>query len=379
MFDSDRADQAGGASRSERSTGSGCGVSRGGKAHRVAPGAWALLALCVAAPGAGSAQEAAPEAGPGTSGAAIEAAVHIDRGEGELPILVARDERLEFDVHIDLGILGSPRVGEVTIATRVEPIAASPLLVGAPSPTPASADRSERVVIEAIAEGRYKVYEVRDETSTVILPQEWPSVIHRKVQTGSEHRRRELMLGTRDGEPVAEYRADRHCKGCRSRSHYLKPAWPWQDEKHCEKCKRGEHRIWKDPRTRAVPEGTIDMLSSIQLARTMVAKGEQHLSFTMIDKQELWTVDLERGARARHEVEAGTFDAVEVRLSTRVPPSETDRDPEDFEGLFGIHGTISMWFDERSGRPVLITGRVPAGPFELSARVELARVRRGSP
>ena len=314
-----------------------------------------------------------PHAAPASqdAGEAVDAAYRIERGPDELPILVPRDETLSFDVHLDLGILGSPRVGKVTLSTRVEPIAKSPLLF---EDAEADEDAGERVVIEAVAEGSYKVYEVRDVTSTLILPQAWPAVIHRKTQTGTENRRRELMIGVREDRSVSEYRADHHCGGCRSRKHYLKPVWPWQDEEHCDKCKRGEHRVWKEPREREVPEGTIDMLSSILLARTMVAEGEEHLTFTMLDKMELWTVEIELGKRARQEVKAGKFDAVEVRLSTTVPPGETGRE-DDFEGLFGIQGTISMWFDQESGRPVLITGRVPAGPLKLNARVELASVR----
>jgi len=312
--------------------------------------------------------------------APVEASYRIERGAGELPILVPRSETLSFDVHLELGILGSPRVGKVTIKTRVEPIEASPLLaagVGAGAGAGLEASREpagERVVFEAIAEGDYKVYEVREVLTTILLPQDWPAVVHRKVQTGTESRRRELLLGVREGVFTGEYRSDRHCDGCTSRAHYLKPAWPWQSEKHCESCKRAEHREWREPRSEPAPEGAIDMLSAVQLARTMVAQGEQRLTFTVLDKLTPWVIDLKRGKSERQEVAAGTFDAVEIRISTRPPPDAEGRD-EDFAGLFGIHGTISMWFDQSAGYPVLITGSVPVGPLTLSARVELASVR----
>ena len=324
----------------------------------------------VAPTGSAASEEPSPSAKPALEEERpVEATFRIDRGDQRLPIMVPRDERLKFDVRLNLGILGSPQVGKVTIKTLVEPLDASPLLIGDGAPQPVG----ERVLFEAVAEGAYKVYEVRDVTSTLILPQEWPAIVHRRVQTGSEHRRRELMIGIVDGVPTGEYRSDTHCKGCRSRGHYLKPAWPWQSEKHCVKCKRGEHRVWKDPKRKEVPAEAIDMLSAIQLARTMVAQGEQRLEFTMLDKLELWQVELERGERARQEVSAGSFDAVEIRLTTQ-PPEERKRD-EDFEGLFGIQGSISMWFDELSGVPVLITGHVPAGPIKLNVRVELDSIR----
>jgi hypothetical protein len=299
---------------------------------------------------------------------AEEAVYRVDRGPGELPLLVPRHERLEYGVHLDLGLLGEPRVGTVTIETRVESFGASPLLVRGEQ------QRGERVVIEAVARGSYKLYEVRDTISTLMLPGPWPKIIHRKVASGSQHRRRELSLGTRAGEFVAEYRSDHHCDGCQSRAHFLEPTFPWQDESHCPECRRAEHRVWKEPRSKSVPADALDMLSGIQLARTMVAQGEERLSFKLLDKLELWLVDVERGPRQRLEVAAGTFDAVELRLKTRPPPDDPKR-TEDFEGLFGIQGEIALWFDERSGRPVLITGRLPAGPLDLDVRVELVRAR----
>jgi hypothetical protein len=294
----------------------------------------------------------------------------VERGEGEVPLIFPRDEKLVYGVRLELGILGTPRVGSVTIETRVEPVPReSPLLV---SEAAAEPPQGERVVIEATAEGSYKLYEVRDVTSTILLPGEWPSVVHRKVQTGSESRRRELLLGRKDGQLVAQYRSDHHCDGCRSRAHFLEPAWPWGKESHCEGCRRGEHRVWKEPRTKPVPEDVIDVMSAIVLARTMVAQGVERASFRMIDKLELWLVDVTAGARERHELPAGSFDAVELRLKTRPPPEDKRRE-DDFEGLFGIQGEIAMWFDRRAGTPVLVTGRIPAGPLKLNVRVELER------
>lgn len=313
-----------------------------------------------------------PEEPPAKSNGAraAEAAYRIDRGPDELALLVPRQEMLEYGVRIELGLLGSPRVGSVTIETRVEPLGASSLLVREAG----EQERGERVVIEAVAEGSYKLYEVRDTISTLILPGEWPAIIHRKVVSGSDHRRRDLTLGTREGVFQAEYRSDHHCDGCDSRAHFLEPTWPWQEESHCSGCRRAEHRVWKEPRTKSVPADALDMLSGILLARSMVSQGAQRLSFKLLDKLELWLVDVELGERARHKVGAGTFDAVEIRLKTRPPPDDPKR-ADDFEGLFGIQGTISMWFDERSGVPVLIAGRVPAGPLELNVRVELVRAR----
>jgi hypothetical protein len=112
------------------------------------------------------------------------------------------------------------------------------------------------------------------------------------------------------------------------------------------------------------------MLTAIQLARTMIADDEDSLKLVLIDKLELWDVTLSRGASKFQKVRAGVFDAVEIRMVTRPPAGAEGRD-NDFEGLFGIKGSISMWFDADTGVPILIEGEVPVGPVDLSVRVEL--------
>jgi hypothetical protein len=327
------------------------------------------------APPAGEKPSAAPAGEGGKSPAGGDKSsgpLRILRGEGELPILVPRDEELVFQVSLNLGILGDPRVGTVTISSRVDPYHATPLLIdGEPRL------QGERATVSALAEGRYAVYELHELITTILVPQEWPSVIHRNRQWGTENRQNELLIGEKDGQFVASYRSDRHCKGCLLRSHFVKPSWVWQDEHHCKKCKRAEHRVWRDPKTIALPEGTLDMVSAVMLARTMVREGVERVSFPMLDKDELWHVVVTRGARRTLATPAGRFDAVQVLLNTRPPPGEKGRE-EDFEGMFGIHGTIDIWMEAKSGVPVLIHGLVPAGPLDLDVNIALSSFR-GTP
>ena len=42
--------------------------------------------------------------------------------------------------------------------------------------------------------------------------------------------------------------------------------------------------------TREIPPGTLDMLSAVYLARTMVREGVENVSFPLVDKQKLWNV-----------------------------------------------------------------------------------------
>lgn len=331
----------------------------------------ALGALALATPAAQDQEPTPQEATPQEAGSR-EAAwaggrpFRIDRGD-ELPIIVPREEELVFEVRLDFGAFGAPVLGTVTMSIDVEPFEPSSLLLTVDE------EPGELVRFRAVAEGSYQVYTVRDVTETVILPQEWPRVIHRKTQTGTENRKRELLLGDKDGVHVAALRKDRHCKGCDLRSHWVKPGWIWQKEHHCKDCDRPEHSVWRPFKEAEVPREALDMLSAIQLARTMVAEGEDQLTFQLVDGLDVWDVELRRTGKGRKKVRAGTFDAVKVSLKTRRADAKDD---DEFVGLFGMHGSVKMWFDVEHGFPVLIEGEVPVGPIDFNVSVELKSIRR---
>ena len=47
------------------------------------------------------------------------------------------------------------------------------------------------------------------------------------------------------------------------------------------------------------------------------------------------------------------------------------QDQRKFKGLFGIHGSLSFYLEEKSGVPVSIEGTVPIGPLNLIATIRL--------
>lgn len=288
--------------------------------------------------------------------------------------VVPRDEKLVYDVILNLGII-SPDVGKVTITSKVEPFRATPLLLASAAPAPSG----EQAVLSARAEGQYAVYTLDELITTAHLPQAFPAILHRSTQSGTENRKREVSLGYKDGKFVSVYRRDTHCKKCTQKSHFVEPTWAWQDAEHCDGCKRPEHRIWKDPVTREAPEACVDMLTAVYVARAMVLEGRETADFQLMDRDELWDVHLKRGkSKKRIDVAAGEFDAYEITLETRVPKSETGRDESDFSGLFGIHGELSIWVEATTGVPIWIRGVVPVGPIELDVGVELSAFR-GTP
>lgn len=277
-----------------------------------------------------------------------------------------RDEQLEYGVSIDLGLLGSARVGGVVMSAQVVPLEEDQA-----TRAPSDAVR-EQALVSARARGEYQVYTLDETIRTRFQPLDWPRFQHETVQRGTENRRRELTIGVRAGEGVASYRSDGHCKGCEDDAHFVDPTFFWNSRKHCKSCKAGEHRVWRDAKEKKIPADALDMVSAVMLARTVVQQGKPGAKFTMLDRDRLWEVEISRGRRERHRVSAGTFDLVEVLLVTRPPEGEVGRSA-DFQGLFGLKGNISIWMHPESGVPVEISGRLPAGIVELDVRIELEK------
>lgn len=304
--------------------------------------------------------EEAPPTGP----------LRIERGEGLLALLVPRGEELEFEVEIDLGALGEPTVGRVTLSSGAEPYSE-----GLPPRGGAGRKRGKEVGwLKSTARGSHLGYSLDHELYVRHLPQVMPRVLFTDTQKGSENRRRKLKVGESDGKLVVAYEHDGHCKGCENREHFVESKWIWGKPSHCDKCKKAEHRKWKEPPlTREVPPGTLDMLSAVYLARTMVEEGLDSAKFSLVDKQKLWDVELTRGKRKVIEVPAGRFECTQVQLVTRVPAGEP-RDGEGFQGLFGIQGSIAIWVHSKTGVPVLISGTLPVPVLgDLDVRVELTK------
>jgi hypothetical protein len=255
----------------------------------------------------------------------------------------------------------------VTLTAGVEPY-----ISALPAPGEDLAGSGKEVGwIHSRASGRYLGHTLEHEIGVRHLPQEWPRLFERDVRRGSRNNVREIKLGTLDGAFVLEHRRDHHCEGCKNREHYVEGSMPWSRPHHCDDCRRAEHRVWKPARTRPIPAATVDVLSAVFLARTFVRTGEARSEFPLVSKDDLWTVTLTRGDSAVQETPAGRFTCVRVGVASSVPAGEKDRDPEDFEGLFGLHGDLRIWVHDPTGIPVVIEGQAPVGPFDLQVRARL--------
>ena len=277
--------------------------------------------------------------------------------------MIPRDETLTYTVAIDLGILGDLRVGTVVLSSGE---------LDAGESEPAGWLRSE-------ATGSYLGYKLEETLDVQFRPQEWPALNYTDIQTGSENRRHELRLGVREGRPAMQFDEDHHCPGCSRPEHQVSSIWPWGKPHHCDGCKRMEHRIWDVSITRPTPAGTVDLLSAVYLARSMVEEGRSTESIPVLDEEKLWILTLRTGDRREIATAAGKFACTLVELETSVPAGEV-RKKKDFSGLFGIQGKIGIWMDTAAGVPVQITGDLPVPVIgRLSVNANLASYRGTAP
>jgi hypothetical protein len=322
-----------------------------------------VIALDVGAPTLGAAQASAAatsEVADATRGTVLQAGseklpLQVERGLGVPPLLIPRDESLEFVVHVEYGPLAAD-LGSVWLRTGVKPYQASLLLPRADPPL--GAPPKETAWVQARAKGGALTYESDTTLTAWHLPQAWPSLRYTHEQKGSEVRSSEQLFGFKDGAHRASLRRDTD-KG----------------------APRGS-RIWKDPKERDAPAGTIDMVSAGYLARQLFSRNVDQITAPMIDKNKLWDVTLRKGGRLDLTVPAGRFEAVELVLITKLAASEpTPKDPADaaFEGPFGIHGDLKILLEAKTGVPLRFEGTLPLGILgNLHAEISLVKYR-GTP
>lgn len=271
--------------------------------------------------------------------------LEIRLGDDFLPLLIPRGEVLEFVARVDvIGLTAD--AGRVSLKSGVHPFQAglfAPKVEGA-----------ETAWIEARALGEYGVYSMDSRIESLFQPQAWPSLVHRFTQTGSEQRRRELLVGVREegSPPVLSYRTDTRTGAPKGT------------------------RIWRDPREYAVPFGTVDTVGASFVVRSMVRDGRRVATLNTLDKERVWETALTLGAESFMETPAGTFRVREVHLATRLLSERGEEiDPKDadegFSGPFGIRGHIRMFVEASTGIPIAVRGSVPAGPIDVGLQVLL--------
>lgn len=267
--------------------------------------------------------------------------VVVDLGPGLDPMRVTPGEELDYRIRLSVGSVDT-EVGRARIETGFEPY--RPPLFGAPKDG-ASGDVTW---IRTTVRGGYQVYNVEQSIETRLQPSAWPRLLQRYDQTGTEQRRREVKIGVKDGRNLGELRSD------------------------TDDGAPAGGRIWRAPVTFEVPPGAVDSMAALYLSRRLIEEDLESLDFLMVDKRRVWNVNITRGERLDLQTGLGVREAIELVLTTtRAEPESEQVDRSEFEGPFGIKGDLHLWFDVATGIPLLIAGRVPAGPVEIEVEIRL--------
>ena len=255
-------------------------------------------------------------------------------------LLIPRAEELVYRAYLDY-LLGETHVGKVvqtcTVEQQKQPLVATrPVAMG------------ETACIKLEAEAEYFMMELSSTLEARILPQDWPRLVYRSESTSSQTRKRELWLGRVEEQARSRFQSDTRTGAPKGT------------------------RIWKPFKEREVPEGSLDMISAVFMTRALMREGQESLTFPLVDKDRVWQLTLKRGEERKMKVPAGVFEVVEVVLEPAPYPDEKiDPDKlEQFEGVFGIQGTIHLWVEKKTGIAVRIQGSIPV-KFGTSADVDV--------
>ena len=335
--------------------------------HRVLPTAalrpgWWAIAL--AALSLHPLRETPPQDAAPIEGAATPARENLDP-RAWLPV----KEALRFKVEVTVGPVRGLDVGKVLLEC-----AQSPEFEDQPIEA-AQAKTSRRPIgtIKTVASGGYLGYEVLHTIGVTWFVGLSPRIEWDETLRGSNCSARTIRIGEIEGQWKIEYRKDRHCKGCKNKKHFVDGLMPWSDPKHCEDCERPEHRVWRDYKYLDVPPDSMDMVSALYFARSFVRGGQPSLTLSLINQDELWSVELQRGEEKTIETPAGDFECVRVLIGPKLAAGEGmgPEASERFEALFGLHGNISLWVDKAGAFPVRIEGKAPFGPLDVAIKASL--------
>jgi hypothetical protein len=282
------------------------------------------------------------------------------------------NESLSFKVEVTFGPVRGLDVGRVTLSALRVP--------GADGPAVEAGADSRKLIgtIDTLAKGGYLGHEVVHSYAVRWYVGSQPRIEVQERLRGSRSSSRELRVGQLEGGWQLEYRKDRHCKGCKDKSHYVDGMMPWSKPSHCKDCERLEHRVWRDFKYMDVPEDAIDIVSSLYFARGFLLSGQDETTLALINQDELWSVRLRRGGTRTIKTPAGTFDCMRVLIGPELAAGDGlgEEAAERFEALFGLHGDLGVWVDRKGGFPVIIEGEAPFGPFSVAVKASLVS-RRG--
>ncbi|MBN1418526.1 MAG: DUF3108 domain-containing protein [Planctomycetes bacterium] len=241
-------------------------------------------------------------------------------------------------------------------------------------------DEPGTVKLAAEAEGGKLGYTLEATTVTLLEMPSGRPIVSTFEQRGSENREKRFLF--RPGHVF--YLKKKHCKdpNCGDPNHMVdKVHWaggvvPWGTERvHCPGCDNPAHFVWTQREHFTVKDAYMDPLACIYAARGVPFEvGGAKAVFPIVQDHDLWSVEVRAVGREAKEVDAGTFACLQVSVEPK-PASEGAEIKDEFQGVFGIQGSIQIWIDERTRIPVLVRGSIPFAFMTLHAEVILKEIR----
>lgn len=224
----------------------------------------------------------------------------------------------------------------------------------------------DRIQLTTCAVGEKFGYSLATQVTTILNADQTAPASYHFLQKGSESREKRFEFDP--GKAV--YRRYKHCAepGCEDPGHQA-------SGKHCpdRDCRIPAHMHWKVRRNHDLEVRHFDMLSAIYFARGLELEPDgPAIEVPVLNDHDRWIVRASAKRGGRLKVKAGIFETVKIVLDPIPAPGTKPR--EKFRGLFGLNGTIQIWLDRKTLRPVLVRGQLPFGFMDLLAKIELIEI-----
>ena len=236
-------------------------------------------------------------------------------------------------------------------------------------------DENNTTVLHARGKGDRFGYTIDQQITSRLDRSSGHPIAYTNVQRGTEHHTKQLDFE----EGKITYSRREHCRDpeCKDKNHDVaevewKGPIPWGTRsKHCgdRDCGTAAHELWVTKKVHEVDEPYVDLLTSIYVARTAsFPEDGSPMIIPAVNDDHRWLVEVRQMQQKELTVSEGTYDAIELSLT----PLASDGDSKKrFKGLFGIHGTLRVWIDSVTRKPLLIQGTLPISVLDLKARIEL--------
>ena len=236
-------------------------------------------------------------------------------------------------------------------------------------------DENNTTVLHARGKGDRFGYTIDQQITSRLDRDSGQPIAYTNVQRGSEHHTKHLDFE----EGKITYSRREHCRDseCKDKNHDVaevewKGPIPWGTRsKHCgdRDCGTAAHELWVTKKVHEVDKPYVDLLTSIYVARTAsFPEDGSPMIIPAVNDDHRWLVEVRQMQQKELTVNEGTYDAIELSLTPLASDGDTKK---RFKGLFGIHGTLRVWIDSVTRKPLLIQGTLPISVLDLKARIEL--------